>query len=98
MFSALSAKAASGDLVIVDKFDVTEFKTKTVVNMLTAVGATGKSLIVAPEVDQKLVKSAANIAGVKTAVATAMNVYDVINARKLVINVDAAKKLEEVFA
>lgn len=98
MFSALSAKAASGDLVIVDKFDVPEFKTKTVVNMLTAVGATGKSLIVAPEVDQKLVKSAANIAGVKTAVATAMNVYDVINARKLVINVDAAKKLEEVFA
>ncbi len=98
MFSALSAKAASGDLVIVDNFDVTEFKTKTVVNMLTAVGATGKSLIVAPEVDQKLVKSAANIAGVKTAVATAMNVYDVINARKLVINVDAAKKLEEVFA
>ncbi|MDD3202552.1 MAG: 50S ribosomal protein L4 [Pygmaiobacter massiliensis] len=98
MFSALSAKAASGDLVIVDKFDVTEFKTKTVVNMLAAVGATGKSLIVAPEVDQKLVKSAANIAGVKTAVATAMNVYDVINARKLVINVDAAKKLEEVFA
>ena len=98
MFSALSAKAASGDLVIVDKFDVTEFKTKTVVNMLTAVGATGKSLIVAPEVDQKLVKSAANIAGVKTAVATEMNVYDVINARKLVINVDAAKKLEEVFA
>lgn len=98
MFSALSAKAASGDLVIVDKFDVTEFKTKTVVNMLTAVGATGKSLIVAPEVDQKLVKSAANIAGVKTAVATAMNVYDVINARKLVIDVDAAKKLEEVFA
>ena len=98
MFSALSAKAASGDLVIVAKFDVTEFKTKTVVNMLTAVGATGKSLIVAPEVDQKLVKSAANIAGVKTAVATAMNVYDVINARKLVINVDAAKKLEEVFA
>lgn len=98
MFSALSAKAASGDLVIVDKFDVAEFKTKTVVNMLTAVGATGKSLIVAPEVDQKLVKSAANIAGVKTAVATAMNVYDVINARKLVINVDAAKKLEEVFA
>lgn len=98
MFSALSAKAASGDLVIVDKFDVPEFKTKTVVNMLTAVGATGKSLIVAPEVDQKLVKSAANIAGVKTAVATALNVYDIINARKLVINVDAAKKLEEVFA
>lgn len=98
MFSALSAKAKAGDLVIVDKFDVPEFKTKTVASLLTAVGATGKSLIVAPEVDVKLVKSASNIEGVKTAVATAMNVYDVINARKLVINVDAAKKLEEVFA
>lgn len=98
MFSALSAKAADGELVIVDTFNVPEFKTKTVVSMLAAVGATGKSLIVAPEVDQKLVKSAANIAGVKTAVVTALNVYDIINARKLVINVDAAKKLEEVFA
>ena len=98
MLSALSAKVQSGDLVIVDKFDVPEFKTKAVAAMLNAIGANGKSLIVAPEVDTKLVKSAGNIAGVKTAVATAMNVYDVINARKLVLDVDAAKKLEEVFA
>ena len=98
MFSALSAKAQAGDMIVIDKFDVPEFKTKTVAAMLTAVGATGKSLIVAPEVDTKLVKSAANIAGVKTAVATALNVYDILNAGKFVMSVDAAKKIEEVFA
>ena len=98
MFSALSAKAASGDLIVVEKFDVPEFKTKTVVGMLKAVGAEGKSLLVAPEVDKKVVKSASNIPGVKTTLATALNVYDILNARKFVISVDAAKKLEEVFA
>ena len=98
MFSALSAKAASGEVIGVEKFDCPEFKTKTMVNMLNAVGATGKSLVVAPEVDKKVVKSAANIPGVKTTLATALNVYDILNAGKFVISVDAAKKLEEVFA
>ena len=98
MFSALSSKAASGDVIVVEKFDCPEFKTKTMVNMLNAVGATGKSLVVAPEVDKKVVKSAANIPGVKTTLATALNVYDILNAGKFVISVDAAKKLEEVFA
>ena len=98
LFSALSAKAASGDVIVVEKFDCPEFKTKTMVGMLNAVGATGKSLLVAPEVDKKVVKSAANIPGVKTTLATTLNVYDVLNAGKFVISVDAAKKLEEVFA
>ena len=98
LFSALSAKAASGDVIVVEKFDCPEFKTKTMVGMLNAVGATGKSLLVAPEVDKKVVKSAANIPGVKTTLATTLNVYDILNAGKFVISVDAAKKLEEVFA
>ena len=98
LFSALSAKAASGDVIVVEKFDCPAFKTKTRVGMLNAVGATGKSLLVAPEVDKKVVKSAANIPGVKTTLATTLNVYDVLNAGKFVISVDAAKKLEEVFA
>ena len=98
LFSALSAKAASGDVIVVEKFDCPEFKTKTMVGMLNAVGATGKSLLVAPEVDKKVVKSAANIPGVKTTLATTLNVYDVLDAGKFVISVDAAKKLEEVFA
>ena len=98
LFSALSAKAKAGDVVVIEKFDLPEYKTKTVAAMLAAVGATGKSLIVAPEVDSKLVKSAGNIAGVKTSVATALNVYDILNAGKFVMSVDAAKKLEEVFA
>ena len=72
--------------------------TETVVNMLTAIGADKKALIVTPAVDAKLVKSAANIPGVKTATADSINTYEVLNGGKFVISVDAAKKLEEVFA
>ena len=64
--------------------------------MLSAVGAGKKNLIVTPAVEEKLVKSAANIPGVKTTVATSVNTYDVVNADKFILSVDAAKKLEEV--
>ena len=64
--------------------------------MLAAVGAGKKNLIVTPEVEAKLVKSAANIPGVATTVATSVNTYDVVNADKFILSVDAAKKLEEV--
>ena len=64
--------------------------------MLAALGADKKALIVTPAVDAKIVKSAANIPGVKTTTATSVNTYDVVNANKFVISVDAAKKLEEV--
>ena len=73
-----------------------EYKTKAVVSMLSAVGAGKKNLIVTPAVEEKLVKSAANIPGVKTTVATSVNTYDVVNADKFILSVDAAKKLEEV--
>lgn len=96
VLSALSAKAASGDMIVIDQLTCAEYKTKTIVNMLAAVGAEKKALIVTPAVEAKLVKSAANIPGVKTTIATSVNTYDVVNANKFVISVDAAKKLEEV--
>ena len=96
ILSALSAKAAAGDMIVIDNLSVAEYKTKTVVNMLNAVGASKKALIVTPVVEAKLVKSAANIPGVVTTVATSVNTYDVVNADKFIVSVDAAKKLEEV--
>lgn len=98
LLSALSSKAQSGDIIVIDELKAAEYKTKTVVNMLTAIGADKKALIVTPAVDAKLVKSAANIPGVKTATADSVNTYEVLNGGKFVISVDAAKKLEEVFA
>ena len=96
ILSAISAKAAAGDMILVDNLSVAEYKTKAVVSMLSDVGAGKKNLIVTPAVEEKLVKSAANIPGVKTTVATSVNTYDVVNADKFILSVDAAKKLEEV--
>ena len=96
--SALSAKAAEGKLVIVNDFAINEFSTKAVVKMLGALNVTGKTLMVQAVADKKVVKSAGNIPGVQTTVATTMNVYDTINAKTLVVDLAAAKKLEEVFA
>lgn len=98
LLSALSAKAAAGEIVVVDEFKIDEYKTKTVVGMLGAVGAGKKALIVTEEVNQKMVKSAGNIPGVKTTTASLINVYDILNAGTFVVSVDAAKKIEEVFA
>ena len=97
LLSALSDKAANGNMILVDKIAADEYKTKTVVAFLAAVGAGKKNLIVNDTLDAKFVKSAANIPGVKT-VATGVNTYDVVNADKLILSVDAAKKLEEVYA
>lgn len=96
ILSAISAKAAGGDMILLDNLAVEEYKTKAVVGMLAAVGAGRKNLIVTPAVEAKLVKSAANIPGVVTTVATSVNTYDVVNADKFILSVDAAKKLEEV--
>ena len=97
VLSALSAKAKSGDIIVIDDLAVNEYKTKTVVNMLAAVGATRKALIVTPSVETKLVKSASNIPGVATTTADNINTYAVLNGGKFIISVDAAKKLEEVY-
>lgn len=96
VLSALSAKAAAGDMIVLDKLTADEYKTKAVVSMLAAVNAGKKNLIVSDVADKKFVKSAANIPGVKTTVATSVNTYDVVNADKFILSVDAAKKLEEV--
>ena len=93
LLSVLSDKAANGNMVVVDKFTCDEYKTKAVVAMLNAVGAGKKNLLVNETVDAKFVKSAGNIAGVKTTFAGSVNTYDVLNADKLIISVDAAKKL-----
>ena len=96
--SALSAKAAAGNIVIVNDFAVTDYSTKAVVKMLSNINVAGKALLVQAVADKKVVKSAGNIPGVQTTLATTMNAYDTINAKTLVVSLDAAKKLEEVFA
>ena len=96
--SALSDKAASGTLIVVESLAMDEYKTKAVISMLDAVGAAGKSLVATAENQEKLNKSAANIPGVKTSMAANVNTYDLVNADKLVVDLDGAKKLEEVFA
>ncbi len=96
--SALSDKAAGGNLIIVDALTMDEYKTKTAAAILNAVGATGKTLVATAVADEKFVKSVSNIAGVKTSMASNINTYFVLNADKLVVDLDGAKKLEEVFA
>ena len=98
LYSALSAKVAAGDLIVVDDIKCEGYSTKTIANMLSAIGADRKALIVLPEVNSFVVKSAANIPGVKTTLATTINVYDILNANKFVVSKAAVAKLEEVFA
>ena len=96
--SALSVKAAESEIIVVDSIATDEYKTKKIVAMLSAIGADKKTLIVLPEVDNKVIKSANNIPGVKTAQVNTINVYDILNADKLVIAKDAVSKIEEVYA
>ena len=96
--SALSAKVNDNELVVVDKISAPEYKTKTIVNMLKALGADKKALIVTGEVDAKIVKSAANIPGVKTAIPGTINAYDIVKYDKLIVDEAAVKVIEEVYA
>lgn len=96
--SALSAKVNDNELVVVDKIEAPEYKTKTIVNMLKALGADRKALIVTAAVDDKVVKSAANIPGVKTAIPGTINAYDIIKYDKLIVDEAAVKVIEEVYA
>ena len=98
LYSALSAKVAAGDLIVVDDIKCESYKTKTITAMLNAIGADKKALIVLPEVNSFVVKSAANIPGVKTSVYNTINVYDILNADKFVVSKAAIAKIEEVFA
>ncbi len=96
--SALSDKALSGNVIVLDALKVEDYSTKTVAGCLKAIDATGKALVVLAENDKVAVKSAANIPGVKTAQVNTINTYDVLHADKLVIVKDAVAKIEEVYA
>lgn len=96
--SAFSAKVADNNLIVVDNIAVEGYKTKAVAEMLSSLGADKKALIVMPEVDAKLIKSAANIPGVKTALVNTINVYDILNCDKFIVAKSALEKIEEVYA
>lgn len=96
--SVLSAKLAENELVVVDQFGLNEIKTAKFANILNNIKVEGKSLVVIPENDVNVQKSARNIKGVKTTIVDTMTVYDILNARNLVITENAIKKIEEVYA
>ena len=98
MKSALSSKALESSIIVVDSIKLDEFKTRKMAAMLSAVGVDKKALVVLPEVDVKVIKSASNIPGVKTAQVNELNVYDILNADKLIIAKDALTKIEVVYA
>ena len=98
MKSAFSSKAAANEIIVIDAIKADAYKTKVIAEMLKAIGAEKKALIVLPEVDAKVIKSASNIKGVKTAQVNTLNLYDILNADKLVIVKDAVSKIEEVYA
>ena len=98
LFSALSSKVQSGEMIVVDKITATEYKTKNMVAMLSALGAAKKALIVLPEVDDCVIKSCANIEGVTTTQWNTINVYDILNCDTFIVAKDAVAKIEEVYA
>ena len=96
--SVLSAKAAEANIVVIDSIKMDAPKTAEFAKFLSAVGAEGKALVVTAAADQNVVKSGRNIPGCQVTFANLINVYDVVNANKLVIDQEALKKIEEVFA
>ncbi len=96
--SALSAKVASGDLIVIDSLKLDEIKTKTFVSFLGAVGAKDGALVVTAAPEKNVILSARNIPGVKTTVAGVINVYDILNGKKLIVDRAAVACIEEVYA
>ena len=96
--SALSAKAAEGEIVVIDELKVEEIKTAAFKSFLSSVGCDRKAMVITKEVDEKVVKSARNIPGVITTVATILNTYDILGSDKLVVDKAALEKFEEVYA
>ena len=98
MKSALSAKAAAGEIIVVDSIKMDAIKTKDFRTFLGAVKAEGKALVITPAKDEIIVKSARNIPGVETSMANLINVYDILKAKYLVLDKEALAVIEEVFA
>ncbi|MBQ2704490.1 MAG: 50S ribosomal protein L4 [Clostridia bacterium] len=96
--SALSDKVLNNNLIVLDTLKCDEYKTKTVVECLAAIGAAKKSLIILAENDSKAIRSASNIKGVKTAQVNTINTYDILNADTVIVVKDAVAKIEEVYA
>ncbi len=96
--SLLSSKVLENDLVVVDKFDFKEIKTKQMVNAMKNLKVEGKTFVVLPASNENVQKSARNIENVKTGSVNTINVYDLLKYKKLVLTVDTIKKLEEVYA
>lgn len=96
--SALSAKAAEEAIIVIDDLNVEEIKTKAFAQFLKNINVSGKALVVTENVDEKVVKSARNIAGITTTIATILSPYMILNNRKLVVSKAALAKIEEVYA
>ena len=97
MKSAFSTKVAAGEMMILKELTLDEIKTKTMVNLFSALKADKKVLLVLPEKDEKVILSARNIPGVKTALVNTLNVYDILNCDKFIVVKDAIAQLEEVY-
>lgn len=98
LLGAISSKVTENNLVVIEAISATEYKTKAMIAMLSAVGAGKKALVVLEAVNDAVIKSCANIPGVKTAVYNALNVYDVMNCNTLIVAKGAVEKIEEVYA
>ncbi|MDR2532049.1 MAG: 50S ribosomal protein L4 [Oscillospiraceae bacterium] len=98
MKSALSTKVIDGDMMVLDNLKVDEYKTKTMVKLMSALGADRKALLVLSSADDKIIRSAANIPGVKTTQVNTLNVYDILNYDKFIVVKEAVSKIEEVYA
>ena len=96
--SVLSSKVLEKELTVVDKLELKEIKTKTMVKALTDLKVSGKTLIILPESNKNVLMSSRNIEGVKTIVANNINVFDLLKYTNLILPVDTVKKLEEVYA
>ena len=98
MKSALSSKVQDNEMIVIDAISTDAYKTKTIAEMLKAVGSEKKALIVLDTMDEKAIASARNIPGVKTAQVNTLSVYDILNADKFIVVKDAVSKIEEVYA
>ena len=96
--SAFSSKVIDSEMIVLDKLELSDYKTKDMIKVLAALGADKKALIVMPETDKKVVKSASNIPGVKVSLVNTLNVYDILNYDKFIVVKDAVSKIEEVYA
>lgn len=95
--SALSSKVADGEMLVLEELKLEEIKTKAVAQMLSALNAGRKVLLVLPEKNDTVVRSARNIPGVKTALVNTLNTYDILNADKFIVVKDAVAQIEEVY-